>query len=66
MVPLNQLPKSSNYLYKITLDKSFIEKLPSQKDKITFTDQLRRYGYTYQDLFPEIDKIDKKISEEGF
>lgn len=66
MVPLNLLPKSSNYLYKITLDKSFIEKLPSQKDKITFTDQLRRYGYTYQDLFPEIDKIDKKISEEGF
>jgi hypothetical protein len=65
LVPLNLLPDSSQYLYRINLDKNFIEKAAGEV-KVTFTDQLRRYGFVYADLFPEIENVNLQISEEGF
>lgn len=54
-VALNLLPDSSDYLYKIVIRK---EARPS------INKQLRRYGLTQDDLFPEIGKVPAEIMRE--
>lgn len=54
-VPLDLLPDSSNYLYKIVIKKDARERM---------NDQLLHYGLTEHDLFPGIENVAADIKQE--
>jgi len=57
IIPLNEFPDSSDYLWKITVT----------KDRCGYiAEQLRSYGFTEPVLFPEMSQIAREISAEGF
>lgn len=57
MIEFDKLPDSSSYLDNIIIDKSA---------RISMTEELRRYGINYAQLFPEIGYVALEISEEGY
>lgn len=57
MIEFDKLPDSPMYLTKIVIDKDARKPM---------TEQLRKYGFTYAQLFPEIGSIGMEISQEGF
>ncbi|NMO94384.1 FRG domain-containing protein [Paenibacillus lemnae] len=54
-VALNLLPDANKYLYKIVLEK---------EARVTINEQLRHYGLTQHDLFPEISRAAADIQRE--
>jgi len=57
LVEFDKLPDSSQYLEKIIINKDARKSL---------TEQLRKYGFNYAQLFPEIGSIGMEITEEGY
>ncbi len=57
LVEFDKLPDSFCYLEKIIIDKD------ARKD---LTDQLRRYGFNYAQLFPELGFVGMEITEESY
>lgn len=57
MTEFDKLPDSSDYMEKLIICKD------SRED---ITEQLRKYGITYAQLFPEIEYVSKEIFEEGY
>ena len=57
MVKFDQLPDSGQYLTNIIINKDARKSL---------TEQLRKYGLTNAQLFPEIGSIANEIKEEGY
>lgn len=57
MVEFNKLPDSSSYLNNIVIDKNA---------RASMTEELRRYGINYAQLFPEIGYVALEIIEEGY
>lgn len=55
--PLNLLPDSSQYLYKIIIAK---------EARASMVEQLRRYGINEASLYPGISKIIDELDQEGF
>ncbi|MCX7773939.1 MAG: hypothetical protein N2376_12595 [Clostridia bacterium] len=53
---MKDLPDSSQYLLRITIDKNA---------RATITEQLRRYGINKAQLMPELASVAKEIFEEG-
>lgn len=54
-IPLNKLPDASNYLYKVIIDR---------EARVSINEQVRHYGLTQNDLFPEISRVAAEISRE--
>jgi hypothetical protein len=57
MVEFNKLADSAAYLDSIIIDKNA---------RISMTEELRRYGINYAQLFPEIGYVALEITEEGY
>ncbi len=57
MTEFDKLPDSSEYMEKLIICKD------SRED---ITEQLRKYGINYAQLFPEIEYVSKEIFEEGY
>jgi hypothetical protein len=55
VIPLNLFRDSSNYLYKIVINRSDYKKMK---------EQLLHYGLTENDLFPGIEKVAEDITQE--
>jgi hypothetical protein len=59
-IPLEEfdkLPDSSQYLTSIVISKDA---------RVQLTEQLRKYGFTYAQLFPEIGSVADEIKQEGY